>query len=131
MKKRVPSVVGALVLLLGLFVMPASAAHVIPGPPTTTLNEQPIGVHGNPDCADLLGADDFLFEHKTGVPTDETIPLSFDGLTGSVTVDVRNTDDGQVFDFTFDGDFAAAAVIVKGGPNANFYDYRPDGEVAD
>ncbi|HZA40662.1 MAG TPA: SpaA isopeptide-forming pilin-related protein [Actinomycetota bacterium] len=128
MKKRVPSVVGALVLLLGLFVMPASAAHVIPGPPTTTLNEQPIGVHGNPDCADLLGASDFLFEHKTGVPTDETIPLSFNGLTGSVTVDVKP---GSLFDFSFTGDFAAAAVIVKGGPNANFYDYRPDGAAAD
>lgn len=101
--------------------------HVIPGPASGN-GVTPSGVHGNPDCADLLDADDFLFEHKTGVPTDATIPLSFDGLTGSLTIDVHGD---STFDFSFSGDFVAAAVIVKGGPNANFYDYRPDGEDAD
>jgi uncharacterized repeat protein (TIGR01451 family) len=127
MTKRIP-LVGALVLLLGLFVVPASAAHVLPGPPSTTLNEQPVGVHGNPDCNDVLDASDFLFAHKTGVPTDATIPLSFDGLSGTLTIDVKP---GSVFDFSFTGDFVAAGVIVKGGPNANFYDYTPDGAAAD
>lgn len=54
-----------------------------------------------------------------------------DGLTGSLVVDVRNTGDGQVFDFTVTGDFVVAGVVVKGGPNANFYDYTPDGTDAD
>jgi len=33
--------------------------------------------------------------------------------------------------FSFSGDFVAAGVIVKGGPNASFFDYRPDGDDAD
>ena len=37
----------------------------------------------------------------------------------------------QTFRFTLTGDFVAAGVIVKGGSNANFYDYRPDGNAAD
>lgn len=110
-----------------VFSAPAGAAHVLPGGPSGD-GVQPVGVHGNPDCSDLLGTDDFLFEHKTGVPTDETIPLSFDGLSGSVTVDVHPD---STFDFSFSGDFVAAAVIVKGGPDANFYDYRPDGNADD
>lgn len=105
---------------------PAAADDVIPGGASGD-GVVPEGVHGNPDCSDLLGAADYLFEYKTGVPTDETIPLSFNGLSGSVTVDVT----GSTFDFSFSGDFVAAAVIVKGGPNANFYDYTPDGNAAD
>jgi hypothetical protein len=101
-----------------------------PGSPSGN-GVQPEWVDDNPDCEDLLDADDFLFEHKTGVPQDETIQLSEDGLSGSLMIDVRDTDDGPVFDFTFTGDFVAAAVIVKGGDNANLYDYRPDGEDAD
>lgn len=120
--------IGLIALLLAV---PTFAAHVIPGPPTTTLNVQPTGVHGNPACSDLLDAGDFLFEFKLEPVESGTFPLAFDGLTGSVTVTVRNTSQGQVFDFSFSGDFVAAGVIVKGGPDANFYDYRPDGEDAD
>lgn len=104
---------------------PVEAAHVIPGAVSGN-GEQPVGVHGNPACSDVLpGA--FLFSHKTGVPQDETIPLSFNGLTGTLTIDVTNS----TFNFSFTGDFVAVGVIVKGGPNANFYDYRPNGEDAD
>lgn len=121
----------AMIVLLGAFVVaPASADHVIAGSPSGN-GVQPIGVHGNPSCSDLLDPGDFLFEFKLEPVESGTFPLSFDGLTGSVTVTVRNTDDGQVFDFSFSGDFVAAGVIVKGGPNANFYDYRPAGEDAD
>jgi uncharacterized repeat protein (TIGR01451 family) len=72
---------------------------------------------------------DFLFEHKTGVPQDDTIQLSFDGLSGTLVIEVDETD--ETFDFTLTGDFVAAGVIVKGGENANFFDYRPTGNAAD
>ncbi len=120
-------VLAVVVALALLVVLPASAA---PGGPSGD-GVQPIEVGGNPSCSDLLDAGDYLFEHKTDKPTSETIELSFDELSGSVTVVVRNTNSGQVFDFSFSGDFEAAAVIVKGGPNANLYDYRPGGNVAD
>jgi hypothetical protein len=42
----------------------------------------------------------------------------------SVTIDVRETGDGPVFDFT--SNKGVDAVIVKGGPNANVYDYNPE-----
>jgi hypothetical protein len=103
------------------------AAAVVPGSPTTTLGVQPQVVAGNPDCADVLGSDGFLFEEKLEPVQDATIVLSRGGMTGTLVVDVT----GSTFDFTFTGDFVAAAVIVKGGPNANLYDYTPDGAAAD
>jgi hypothetical protein len=103
------------------------AAAVEPGSPTTTLRVQPQVVAGNPDCVDVLGADGFLFEEKLEPVQDATILLSHEGMTGTLVVDVT----GSTFDFTFSGDFVAAAVIVKGGPNANLYDYTPDGAAAD
>jgi hypothetical protein len=48
-------------------------------------------------------------------------------MSGQLDVDVRNTSRGQVFDFDVSGDFVALGVIVKGGPNANVYDYSPGG----
>lgn len=125
MKRIKKPVIGLAVLALpvALATLPASADHVIPGPPTTTLNVQPTGVHGNPTCSDVTDAGDFLFEFKLEPVVSGTFPLSFDGLTGSVTTDVYNTPDGQAFDFEFTGDFVAATVVVKGGPNANLYDY--------
>lgn len=121
--RRLAIMVGVIALPTALAVVPASADHVAPGPPTTTLEVQPIGVHGNPTCSDVTDPDDFLFEFKLEPVEDGTFPLSFDGLSGSVTVDQYNTPDGQAFDFSFTGDFVAATVVVKGGPNANLYDY--------
>ncbi|HEX6197722.1 MAG TPA: SpaA isopeptide-forming pilin-related protein [Jiangellaceae bacterium] len=121
--RRLAIMVGVIALPTALAVVPASADHVAPGPPTTTLEVQPTGVHGNPTCSDVTDPDDFLFEFKLEPVEDGTFPLSFDGLTGSVTVDQYNTPDGQAFDFSFAGDFVAATVVVKGGPDANLYDY--------
>ena len=121
--KRLMLGLAVVALPVALVAAPASADHVIPGPPTTTLNVQPVGVHGNPTCSDVTDTDDFLFEFKLEPVVSGTFPLSFDGLSGSVTTDVYNTPDGQAFDFSFTGDFVAATVVVKGGPNANLYDY--------
>jgi hypothetical protein len=47
--------------------------------------------------------------------------------TLTVTIDVRNTADGPVFDFT--ANLGVDAVIVKGGPDADVYQYDPPSEV--
>ncbi|WP_329385162.1 prealbumin-like fold domain-containing protein [Streptomyces sp. NBC_01351] len=108
----------------------ASAQGRVPGPPSGD-GEQPTQVAGNPNC-DTLMPGSFLFSFKQEPPANATdIPLSFNGLTGTLDITLRNTSQGQVFDYTFDGDFTALGVIVKGGPNANFYDYRPGGNTAD
>jgi uncharacterized repeat protein (TIGR01451 family) len=105
-----------------------AAAVDTPGPPSGD-GVQPVFVKGNPDCLDVMAADDFLFEHKTGVPRDATITLTSGALSGTLVVAVN--ENAETFRFTLTGDFVAAGVIVKGGSNANFYDYRPDGNDAD
>ena len=116
-----------MIAALALVVVPAVSAD--PGTPSGD-GEQPDEISGNPDCT-LLDAGDYLFEHKTGTPKSGLIQLSFNGLSGSVDVNVHGSSSGQVFDFTFSGDFTAAAVIVKGGDSANFYDYHPGNNAAD
>jgi Domain of unknown function DUF11 len=88
---------------------------------------QPVLVLGNPSCADQMpGA--FLFERKIEPVRDGTFQLSSGDLTGTLTVSVN--EGAQTFGFAFSGDFVALGVIVKGGPNANFYNY-PGGNAAD
>jgi uncharacterized repeat protein (TIGR01451 family) len=99
-----------------------------PGPPSGD-GVQPTVIDGNPTCLDVMASGDFLFEHKQDPPADATIELTHGDLSGTLTIVVNETT--QTFDFTFSGDFVAAGVLVKGGPNANFYDYRPDGNAAD
>lgn len=113
------ALVAALTLLV---VLPASATHV-----------EPVLSEGNPSCSDLLAEDDYLFEHKIDNPTstDEPIKLEFEDLSGSLEIEVFKVQGEEKFDFSFRGDFDAAAVIVKGGSAANFYDYRPSGETED
>ena len=105
-----------------------AAAADTPGPPSGD-GVQPIFKAGNPDCSDVMTAAQFLFQRKQDPPRDATINLTFGALSGTLVVVVN--EDAQTFRFTLTGDFVAAGVIVKGGPNANFYDYRPDGNAAD
>jgi Prealbumin-like fold domain len=106
MRKRI-SVVAVLALvgsLLGLVgATPAFATHV-----------NPVEVAGNPLCP--AGTIELKVEPVTdGTFTDGTL---------TVTVDVRNTAAGQVFDFT--SNIGVDAVIAKGGPNGNVYTYSPE-----
>jgi hypothetical protein len=120
---------GSISLIVGLVLSavhtPALAQEIIPGPPTTTLIVQPAGVPGNPSCASLLPPGSFLDEFKLEPVASGTYPLEFNGLSGSVSVNTYDTTQGEAFDFSFAGDFISSAIIVKGGSDANFYDYRP------
>jgi hypothetical protein len=86
---------------VGLFtVLPASATHVTP-----TL------VAGNASCP--AGTTELKVEPVTdGTFSDGTL---------TVTIDVRDTAAGQVFDWT--SNIGVDVVIVKGGPNSNVYTY--------
>jgi hypothetical protein len=117
-------------LILSMVHTPASADEIIPGPPTTTLNVQPIGYLGNLACEDILPPEDFLFQHKLDPVSYGSFELSYGGLSGTLTVLDGSDELGQAFDFSFSGDFISAAISVKGGPNSNFYDYRPLGGAA-
>jgi hypothetical protein len=109
-RRRLAIVAAAMAGAVGLFVaLPASAQS----------NDGEV-VPGNPTCADIAppGAD--WTELKVEPPKDGV--FSDDALT--VNVDVRDTADGQVFDW--DSNIGVDAVIVKGGPNANVYFYDPE-----
>jgi hypothetical protein len=126
---RLSFTMGSISLVVGLVLSavhtPALAQEIIPGPPTKTLNVQPVGVPGNPSCADFLAPGSFLDEFKLEPVASGTYPLEFNGLTGSVSVFKYDSAQGEAFDFLFTGDFISSAIVVKGGSNANFYDYRP------
>jgi uncharacterized repeat protein (TIGR01451 family) len=100
-----------------------------PGAPSGN-GVQPVLLVGNQNCGEVLG-DDLLFEYRDQAPADATVDLAAESgglVEGTLEIDVH---DETLFDFTIvDGD-PLAAVVVKGGSNANLFDYRPDGEVAD
>jgi hypothetical protein len=89
---------------VGLFtVLPASAEHV-----------DPVQVPGNAPCPAGL----------TELKVEPVADGTFTDNTLTVTIDVRDTADGQVFDWT--SNIGVDAVIAKGGPNSNVYTYSPE-----
>jgi len=109
-RRRVAIVVAAMAGAAGLFVaLPASAQS----------NDGEV-VPGNPGCDDIAPAGETWIELKVEPPEDG----EFSDGTLTVNVDVRDTEDGQVFDW--DSNIGVDAVIVKGGPNANVYLYDPE-----
>jgi hypothetical protein len=75
---------------------------------------QPVQQPGNPSCP--AGT----IELKIEPVADGT----FSDGTLTVTIDVRDTADGQVFDWT--SNIGVDRVIAKGGPNGNVYIYNPE-----
>ena len=92
----------------------APFAMAAPGGPSGD-GTQPVETSGNPNCVTVLGLG--AKEIKDDSPGDSTVS---DG-TLTVIYDVRNTPDGQVFDFT--SSIGLDAVIVKAGDTSNVYTY--------
>jgi hypothetical protein len=89
---------------VGLFtVLPASAEHV-----------DPVEVPGNAPCPAGL----------TELKVEPVADGTFTDGTLTVTIDVRDTADGQVFDWT--SNIGVDVVIVKGGNASNVYTYVPE-----
>lgn len=96
--------------LLSLAALVSAGVLLSAGTASSALVE-PITVVGNPSC-------------EGGIVVE---PVS-SGTFGGVTISVYTTATGQEFDFSAAG--LVQAVIVKGGPNANFYDYSALGGVS-
>jgi uncharacterized repeat protein (TIGR01451 family) len=108
--------VGAVVLVTVLLAALATAGAA------AAARVVPISVPGNPSCAGAV---------KIEPVRSGTFAASFGGAAGSITITVRNTSSGQVFDFSTDSaSHLVTVAIVKGGPNANVYDYSGLGGVA-
>jgi uncharacterized repeat protein (TIGR01451 family) len=109
-------------LLGALVVVPASADSSSPGGPTTTHGVQPEVVAGNPDCDDVGSASVHSFKIDAVADGSFTDPAT--GITFTLTIPSVDAtpNEGESFDFEIDGG-VALDVIVKGGPNANHYDY--------
>lgn len=110
----------AFLLLLSVLYAPSAFAND-PGPQLGSA-VAPEFTAGNPTCADLISGEDFDTEFKLEPVQDGVFT---DGVL-TVTVNVRNTSAGQVFDYEVDGG-SVVAIFVKGGPDGNLYDYRPMG----
>jgi LPXTG-motif cell wall-anchored protein len=79
-------------------------------------------VDGNPTCGALAPAGASWTEFKVEPVADGT----FSDGTLTVTIDVTDTEDGPVFDWT--SNIGVDAVFVKGGPGGLLYLYDPPAE---
>src|SRR5688572_17275114 len=77
----------------------------------------PVLVSGNPTCSQVAPG-------TTELRIEPVADGTFSDGTLTVTIDVRDTPDGPVFDFT--SNIGVDAVVVKGGPDANVYFYNPE-----
>jgi Bacterial Ig-like domain (group 3) len=116
---KVPSiaiVVVLAILSIGLLVSPAGADGTV--------------LPGNQNCAQLIpGSRELRVDPAAeGTFTDGTLTVVIDirTLSADVLDHPGNQTGSQVFDFTATGG-TVLGVAVKGGPNTNFYDYRPNG----
>src|SRR5688572_11078123 len=107
-RRRLILTVAVILSLMGLFFASnlAQAAHVTP-----------TFVTGNPTCAQLApGTTELRVQPVAdGTYTDGTL---------TVTIDVRDTASGPVFDFT--ANMGIDVVFVNGGPGGNQYSYDPE-----
>lgn len=99
---------GLLMVMLLVAIQPVALAAVTITP-----------ADGNPTCSTLVPGT-FAFELKVEPVADGVYSLN--GV--DITVDVRSTPAGQVFDWSSSGG-VVNAVFVKGGPNGLLYEYDP------
>ena len=108
-------------------VLTSVVVGIVTSPPANADGTQ---VPGNRNCADLIpGSPELRVENPaTGSYTDGTltVALSVYTLTADDPNHAGNQTGSQVLDFTATGG-SVIGIAVKGGPNTNFYDYRPNG----
>jgi hypothetical protein len=105
-------------LAVGAVAITAVTAALIVAATAFGTHVNPVPEPGNPSC-------------PAGTTTLKVEPVAdgtFTDGTLTVTIDVRDTAAGQVFDWT--SDILVSQVIAKGGPNANVYTY-PGGSTGD
>ena len=107
MRYRILCVAGIAAVGLAVFPGQVLATHV-----------QPRIVSGNPSCRTLLGT-----SKAVELKVQPVVSGTYSGGGLSVTITVRNTLLGQVFDWTSSPQIDA--VFAKGGDNGNLYSYAP------
>ncbi len=110
------SMVAGVVILVGAPLGDAGATAQQQPTPSTSF------VPGNPTCGDLAPEGASWIELKVEPVEDGTFT---DGML-TVTLDVSDTTDGPVFNWT--SNIGVDAVFVKGGPNGTLYLYDPPAE---
>jgi hypothetical protein len=115
--RRILTGIGLILGAAGLMLV--FAAVVSSTPKARATHVDPVLVEGNPTCATLSPGTNEL---KIDPPSDGTFNDSDGPL--SVTIDVRSTSDGQVFDFT--SNIPVKVAFAKGGNiGGNKYTYNP------
>jgi uncharacterized repeat protein (TIGR01451 family) len=99
-----------LMMAWAIFPTPALATHV-----------DPVEFAGNPTCSTLAPG-------TTELKVDPVADGTYSDGTLTVTIDVGDTPDGQVFDFT--SNIGLDAVFAKGADAGNLYKYDPPGPEA-
>src|SRR5215203_2653775 len=118
-KPRRRAITGLVSMLLGA----GSLIWAFPGNAGATTDQEStpatVAVDGNTTCAELAPEGVSWIELKVDPVEDGT----FSDGTLTVTIDVTETDDGPVFDWT--SNIGVNAVFVKGGPGGLLYVYDP------
>jgi uncharacterized repeat protein (TIGR01451 family) len=117
------SVLGLAALLVALMLAAPAQTQAPPGdPPGPPSGDgiQPVFVDGNPTCSVL---DPGTLELRVQPVVEGIFSDGF--LTVTIT-DIRETDDGPVFDWT--SNIGVDSIFVKGGNGGNFYLYDPPAE---
>jgi LPXTG-motif cell wall-anchored protein len=109
-------------MMAGLVIIVTAPAGNVGAAPQQQPTPSTSVVAGNPTCGDLAPAGSSWIELKVEPVEDGTFT---DGVL-TVTVDVSDTPDGPVFDWT--SNIGVDAVFVKGGPNGTLYLYDPPAE---
>lgn len=120
--RRVLAILATLGLLMSAF--PAMTAAVGAAGPPSGDGIQPVALAGNQNCT-AANAD---FELRVNAPGDGTFTHAATGF--SITLDVRDTAAGQVFDYTSSGG-TIFVIYVKAGPDTNRYTYPTGSDGAD
>jgi hypothetical protein len=108
-------------VLLGSFILAIAAVtllvvRMVVGTPALATHVTPVTYPDNPTCGELVPD---TIEFKIEPVADGT----YSNGVLTVTLDVRDTPDGPVVDWT--SNFPIQYVFVKGGPNGNLYTYNP------
>lgn len=144
--KRLLALVAVAAMALGVAGPVAAATEAIPSSPTSTTQEvqpyllrqggQPVGPGGNVTCGQL---GDFAWQSDKVDFTEEMaytdVPMDIyewvNGMKGDMVGTVLVSYDPDTKRVDFSANVPIEAAIVKGGADANVYDYRPDGVTLD
>ncbi|MPZ62306.1 MAG: hypothetical protein GEU93_13635 [Propionibacteriales bacterium] len=122
---RQRSVQSVALTALGAGVLVGGGALVL-APSAAATHVDPTEVPGNQNCDLFLGTTEIKIEDPAADDSGSSGDFSV-----SITVHGTEEEGNQTLDFTASDGTVLFGAIMKGGPDSNVYDYRPDGTTAD